>query len=361
MSLYARDLKAPIEWVGAIIGIGGLVGVFLRLPAGALSTLVGRKKVLVAGMASLAAAPLVLVAFPSSLVALFATSLIYGGAAVFMPAALAYVNDIFPEEDRTRWLGYYTMFGAIGRALGPMIAGMLLASFSYTAVYVFCAVTGAAAVGLTMLVPPVKGERTRVMADLGAATAHPKLMTAYVARLVQTLALGCLSAYFPIFGKEVAGLTATEIGVLLSTNHVMAIISRPVTASLSSRGRRVPFMVVGMAVMAGALALIPWTTRFWALLPLFAVTGASEAACQIATIAYVSDIAGKKLFGAAIGIVGAFFDLGLVMGKAAPGWILPLFAMEYAPAFGVLSAVIFAYSLATGRLLKEPRASEQER
>jgi MFS family permease len=88
--------------------------------------------------------------------------------------------------------------------------------------------------------------------------------------------------------------------------------------------------------------------------------GISEAVCQISTIAYVADRAGKRLFGAAVGIVGTFFDLGLAAGQFLPGLFIPLFgsppryAAGYLPSFGIVSGTILLSALAISRVLKEP-------
>lgn len=374
LSLYARDAGASPEAVGAIIALGSFLGSIVRLPAGALSTLAGRKKLLVGGSAVCAAAPLLPLLLPASLPLLWALSAFYSFATVFMPAALAYVHDLFPDSDRATHVGYYTAFGGIGRAAGPVAAGFILERLGprpdlgqYAGVYLFCAASGAAALLLMLTLPregpPMAspGRLARLVGrDLKAAAADRFLLAAYGARAAQTLALGAVIAFFPVYAREVAGLSETRIGLLISANHVMAVITRPVTALLSSRAGRIPFMAAGMAGLGAALVLIPLNTRFWMLCPVLALMGISEAVCQISTIAYVADHAGKRLFGAAVGIVGTFFDLGLAAGQFLPGLLIPFFgsppryAAGYLPSFGIVSGAILLSALVLPRLLKEP-------
>lgn len=352
MSLYARHLNAPLAWIGAIIGVGSFLGIFIRLPAGALSSVLGRKKLLVAGASSFVLAPLFVVLFPDRLWAIFLMSLVYGIATLYMPAAIAYVHDIYPESDRGRHLSYYTMFGGMGRAAGPIVAGLMLKHFSYTDVYSLCVVLGFLAFGLTLLVPSVQREAgASVFGDLKAVVSDTRLFVASLARMVQSSAQGALFTFFPIYGREVAQLSEEAIGYLIGTNHIVSLLCRPVTAVLSSRAGRVPFMVLGMIVQGGSLVLVVLAENFWVLLPLFALTGISEAVVQIATISYVADVAKKKLFGASIGIVGAMFDVGLVAGKLIPGWLIPL--MGYPPAFAAIAACIAGFSVVVGKRCKE--------
>lgn len=288
-----------------------------------------------------------------------------------MPAALAYVHDLFPESDQARHVGYYTAFTGIGRAAGPLAAGLLLGRPGpglgpFATVYLLCAASGAVSFSLMLGLPETRAHQgmdagpfvPRVARDLQAAVTAPPLAAAYVARLVQTLTLGAMIAFFPLYGREVAGLTEFQIGLLISINHTMAVLTRPLTAVLSSRSCRTPFMAAGMATLAVALLLIPLTTRFWTLLPVLALMGIGEAVCQISTLAYLADQAGKKLFGAAVGIVGTFFDLGLAAGQILPGILLPVFGSPprytsgYLPSFGILSAAILALSLVIPSFLR---------
>ncbi len=374
LALYARDAGAPPTGVGAIIAAGFFLGSFIRLPAGALSTLAGRRKLLLAGTAMTVVAPLLPVLFPGSLPLIWVLSAAYAFSTIFMPSALAYVHDLFPESDRATHVGYYTTFSGIGRAVGPVIAGFILHRFEsapglaqYSYVYLFCSAAGAVAFLLMLSLPQAGNPEPRtgplaglVARDLRAATADRQLLVAYSARLAQTLALGALIAFFPIYGREVAGLTEIQIGLLVSTNHVMAVLARPVTARLSSRAGRLPFMTGGMVALGTALVLISVTTRFWLLFPVLALMGTGEAVCQISTIAYVADRAGKKLFGAAVGIVGTFFDLGMATGQLLPGLLLPVFgappryASGYLPAFGIVAGLILVSSFGVSRLLREP-------
>jgi MFS family permease len=253
------------------------------------------------------------------------------------------------------------MFGGIGRALGPIAAGAILdhwKSAGYVWVYLLCAASGALSFGLTMLIPAAPTEHRHdhpwgaALSDLAAVARHPRMMIASIARMVQSSSQGALLAFFPIYGRDMAHLSEGTIGLLVGTNHVVSLISRPVTAVLSSRAGRIPFMVVGMLAQGAALVLVVCTTEFWMLLPLFSLTGICEAVVQIATIAYVADLAGKKLFGAAIGVVGSFFDIGLVAGKLVPGWLIPLLG-GYVPAFGIVGGIIGVCSLLSFRFLKE--------
>lgn len=58
LPLFARELGAGPSLIGVVMGASTLTGVFLKLPAGALSDLFGRRRLLLAGALVFATLPL---------------------------------------------------------------------------------------------------------------------------------------------------------------------------------------------------------------------------------------------------------------------------------------------------------------
>src|SRR5262247_4264355 len=55
---FAQDLQAPPELIGLIVAASTITGVLIKLPAGALSDLFGRKRVMLLGCLFFAGPPL---------------------------------------------------------------------------------------------------------------------------------------------------------------------------------------------------------------------------------------------------------------------------------------------------------------
>src|SRR5262245_57762864 len=110
------------------MGASTLTGVFLKLPAGALSDLFGRGRLLVAGALVFAALPFTYLAV-STLVWLVVLRFVHGSAtAIFGPVASASLSDIAPAARRGAWLSTYSTAQGTGQALGPVLAGYLIAA-----------------------------------------------------------------------------------------------------------------------------------------------------------------------------------------------------------------------------------------
>ncbi|HLG42051.1 MAG TPA: MFS transporter, partial [Planctomycetota bacterium] len=324
LSLYAKDLGASPLVAGILFSVAPTFGILLRIPAGALSTLIGRKKLMTVGATTYLIAPLVLLT-TDSLPVVFLSAFLFGFANLYMPAGISLVNDVVPEAERGEYIAYYAMWGTLGRAGAPFLAGFLIDEMGYRYVFIVCAGMGLVSFLYTLLLPPSKGEAPlerslsrQVLHDLVLVVRHRKLLWASVFRGSQSLTQGIMNSYFPWYARDVAGLGAAAIGQIQTGLVLGGIVARPLTGKFSVGRRRIPFMVGGMLGSALLLVMVTHTTDYLALMAICFGIGIVEGICQIATVAYLSDASGVRMFGAAIGVLGGFFDIGLVGGRLVP-------------------------------------------
>src|SRR5688500_5980352 len=89
LPLFARDLGAGPSMIGVVVGASTLTGIFVKMPAGALSDVLGRRPLLLAGALVFALMPFTYLA-ASSLAILIVLRVLHGSAtAVFGPVANA--------------------------------------------------------------------------------------------------------------------------------------------------------------------------------------------------------------------------------------------------------------------------------
>ena len=125
LPLFARDLGAGPSLIGFVMGASTLTGIFLKLPAGAWSDILGRRPLLVSGALVFAILPFTYLGV-STLAALIMLRFVHGSAtAIFGPVASASLSDIAPPSKRGAWLSTYSTAQGAGQALGPVLAGYL--------------------------------------------------------------------------------------------------------------------------------------------------------------------------------------------------------------------------------------------
>jgi MFS family permease len=204
--------EAPLQWIVSafVLGYGG----FLLL-GGRCADVLGRRRVLLAGLVALAAASaLGTVASDGTL--LIATRFIKGVSAAFTaPAALSILTTSFAEgQRRNRALGLYAAGAAAGFTFGLVVGG-LLTELSWR--YTFAAVVPVALVLFVAARRIVRADAqtstTRGQLDLGGALLVTGAMLVFVRAIVIAPEAGWLSAQTLVsFGLAVA-LMAGFIGV----------------------------------------------------------------------------------------------------------------------------------------------------
>ncbi len=140
--LFARGLGATTVEVGLINAGFMLAATALSLPLGLLSDRLGRRRLILAGMAISGLTSLGLLAArgPLHVGALYLFAGV--GLACFSPAMMSYVGDAAPPQFLGRAYGWYTSALYLGMAVGPGVGGVVAgrgfpAAFLVSAVVIF--------------------------------------------------------------------------------------------------------------------------------------------------------------------------------------------------------------------------------
>lgn len=120
-----------LQWV--VSGYMLALAAFL-IPAGRIGDLLGRKRILLAGMVIFGGASLMGGLAPSAEVVIAARVLQGVGGAILFPLAIAVVTNAFPPERQMRAIGNVYGLSALGAALGPFVGGGLTELIDWRAV-----------------------------------------------------------------------------------------------------------------------------------------------------------------------------------------------------------------------------------
>jgi EmrB/QacA subfamily drug resistance transporter len=150
----ARNLRATQTELQWIVDAYAVVFAGLLLLAGALGDRLGRRHLLLAGLAifSLAAGAGLLVDDPGALIAVRA--LMGLGAAAIMPATLSIITSVYPAGERDRAVSIWAGVAGASALLGLLVSGALLELFSWDSVFGFSAVLGLAALVAAARIAP---------------------------------------------------------------------------------------------------------------------------------------------------------------------------------------------------------------
>jgi MFS family permease len=132
----------------------------LLLVFGRIGDMIGHRRIFLIGTAWSAAAFALCGAAPSYGWLLFARCLQGVGAGLVLSCGAALVTGFVAEDRRARVLGLYTMMFGLGSALGPLIAGVIVGSWGWSAVFWFRApiALGSCALGFALPSPALSSD-----------------------------------------------------------------------------------------------------------------------------------------------------------------------------------------------------------
>lgn len=131
----ARAFDASFQDVQWIVLAYLLAITTLIVSVGRLGDLIGRRKLMLIGLALFTFASIIC-ALSSTLQLLISARAFQGlGAAIMMSLTMAFVGDIVPKEKTGSAMGMLGTMSAIGTALGPSLGGLLITAFGWQSIF----------------------------------------------------------------------------------------------------------------------------------------------------------------------------------------------------------------------------------
>ncbi len=358
---FAQDLGAAPELIGLIVAASTVTGVLVKLPAGALSDVLGRKRMMLLGCLFFAGPPF-LYPFVHSPGALLALRFLHGVAtAIFSPVASAFVADLF-QRDRGEKLGWFAAANDLGATLGPLAGGLLLFyTASYSTTYFVVGVLGLLPLVLVVQLPDhvaavstgsTLAERSRQFwSGIREVLRSRAVLVASTLEAAMYVGYGAFLGFFPTYAREV-GLNDAQIALVMGAQLATTVLAKPLSGRLSDRLGRKPMIVTGLFLCAVTLPAIPAFASFWLLVPVSALFGLGVAIVTPSTTALVADLVRAGRQGSAMGVFGTIWDCGEAAGPILAGFLIA--SLSYTPTFGLIAAFMAAMALLFLMWVKDP-------
>ncbi|RVD61585.1 MFS transporter [Mesorhizobium sp. M2D.F.Ca.ET.185.01.1.1] len=379
---FAASFPA-VQWVvlAYLLAITALI-----VSVGRLGDLVGRRLLLIAGLALFSTASLAAALAPS-LALLIAARAVQGlGAAVMMALTIAFVGETVPKQRTGSAMGLLGTMSAIGTALGPSLGGVLIVALGWRSIFLVNAVLGVVAVfaawrflpagmaiargeargrfdtlgtlllaatlaayamamtmgrghfgglNLALLGIAVVGTALFVVAEAKVASPLVKLALLRDPVLAPSLAMNALVSTVmmatlvvgPFFLSRALGLSETAAGAVLSIGPVVSALCGILAGRVVDRLGAAAMVIAGLAMMAAGCAALA------ALPGLFGVAGYAAASVLLTPGYQLFQAANNTAVMADVdsgerGVVSAMLslsrNLGLVTGAAAMGAVFAL-------------------------------------
>jgi MFS family permease len=342
----------------SFIAVFGITKAGTNYFAGRLSDAWGRKGVLVAGWLAALPVPFLLMWAPSWGWIVATNALLGVSQGLTWSTTVIMKIDLAGPKQRGLAMGLNEFAGYLAVAASALATGYAAARWGLRPQPFYLGV-GFALIGTLLSALAVRETRGHALSEAArgeAAPANPEGLFARVsfrdpslssvsqAGFVNNLNDGMAWGLFPLIFAA-AGMGLTQVGWLAAIYPAVWGIGQLATGALSDRWGRKGFIVAGMWVQAGGIALVALSEGFGGFALAATLLGAGTAMVYPTLLAAIGDVAHPSWRASAVGIYRLWRDSGYAAGALAAGLL--------ADAFGAEAAVwsVAALTLASGAVV----------
>ncbi len=330
--------------IGLIMAAGTLVSVGLKPVNGLLVDRGGRAAFLVAGalIASASTVPWLYVTGKGAHLFVFR---IFQGAAYsfFATASYAYIAAAAPEDRRGEALGVFGLSFFIPTALGGWLGEWVIGQSGFRGLFL-----SAAAIAFLSALPPIGMREPETRRRLSPSSLLDFLSREYFipnsASFLFGTAYGSIFTFLPVF---LLIRKIPSLGIFLFAYALTVIATRTLARKVADRMPRPRLSLVSLLLLGIGILAIPFLSGPVGLAAVAVVTGTGHGFLFPSLSALVLDRAGKEKGGIAMAMFSGAFDMGLVFGAAAFGFVAEHMgypAMFYAAASFTAAGALFFFT-----------------
>ena len=368
---YSRSFDVSYGVATIAISIYATGRLFADLPVGALGDRIGRRPVMLAGIAIIMGGALM-----SGLAQSFLELVIYRlfqgiGSAMWQTMRQTMLQDILKPEERGRVMGYFQSFTLIGSSAGPTVGGILADTWGIRAPFFAYALGSGVCFVLSYFLisesKKPKSQEKKSHEDEGFSLPVVKrllLNTGFTAACIATLAnalqrQGTRGTLIPFYGSDVLKLSNTEVGNALSlATFANLFITIPTGYALDKIGRK-SILVTSLAFTSIVVFLFTLTGDFTQLAINCVLLGITQGVGGQVPLTMASDCTMNEPHGSSMGLFRVFTDIGFIVGPMMVGFLIDTAGMNIA--FYSMSAVTIASLIFTLMFAHETLPSKAQR
>ncbi|WP_340021691.1 MFS transporter [Paenibacillus sp. FSL K6-1096] len=364
MPTYMNELGIGGSVVGLLVAAFSLTQLLVSPFAGRLSDKMGRKKIIVGGLIVFALSEL-LFGMANAAWVLFISRMLGGiGAAMIMPAVMAYVADTTTSEERAQGMGFINAAITTGFIIGPGIGGYLAELGIRVPFFVAAGAAAIVAVITLLVLPESRSAKLREEAGSGKSNNDSlvlQLMRSYrepyffglVIVFVLSFGLANYETVFGLFVDHKFGFTPKDIAFVLTFGSIAGAVIQ-VTAFSWILNRFGENKVISIALLSsGVFILLTLLVHgYWAIVTVTFIVFLSMDMLRPAVGTQLSRLADESQQGFVMGMNSAYTSLGNIAGPIVAG---VLFDLDINLPYGAASLVLvlcFMLSLSFGRRMK---------
>ena len=339
------DLLTSIIIITIIVSLRNFIQLFLRVPLGDLSQIIGRKPLILIGHFSLTVSLILMSLADHWIWVLISTFFISFGMSAFWPCLLAYVSDCSSDNNSGGLIGRIFQMADLGSIIGLLVSAIVLDQLSWKLTDLFgIASLIAFLFGLIniILLPESLDQEYRkkvssisraiinsfftMLSSLKQMSSDRSLRIAYSFQLLLAFTeftAGTLIPYIIVLKMYSRG-DVSEIGLWAI---LVVVWFKPFLGRLTDRFNFIYIITMTIIIYSVALLAFAMVQNFFLLILLSIIMNASLITAYMAENNEVSKKAPNAVRGTALGALGFYVSLGRASSTVVSGSIWEIFGL----------------------------------
>lgn len=338
--LFAASFGVPVFLVTLIIASNAIAHLISDPVTGILTDRWGRKPLVIGGNL-LRGVSTLLQFFSRSYYEFLILEFIGAiGVSMFSTGSSIIMADATRPENRGRAMAVRSTAMRMGMIIGPAVGGLISVLGGLRVIFLFNAATKVAIHFLLFyLVRETNPETTRRSRQAAGGRSNldfsmflrkPVLVIALVTFGMSAMTSGAFGALFPVHAQENVGLSAGDIGNMISLAAIVGLIVTFPSGFLMDRFGRKYFLILGLLVLAASAYLLSQITTLQAVIITVMVFGWGQGVTMGGSEVVAIDLAPEDRRGAFLGIWNLFRNVGGIIGPLLVGFSAQIFGFQAA-------------------------------
>ena len=354
LPIYFQNHGVSKSGNGILIAIGTFAGVISSIIAGKYSDTHGRKPVLLTGVGLYSIVFFLFAYLGRGFNSFFVLRFIEGFGFYMVPVAITTIaGDIFPQQERGKAMGIYSMSSGVGQLVGPLFAGRFIDSSSFFTYFILSGVLVALSwVVILLFVDETleKSKQTLNREKQGGVKGFINNIRGlgitvaifFIAVLVYRVGLTMINPFFSLYLNEELGIDMTRMGYFFAVRALVTLILSPIAGSLADRFGRKPVFISGLVLLSGTLMGYYYASAFQHIIIIRILQSISNSILQPSSRAYITDLLSEENRGFGLGFYTTLLSEGSTMGAIVGGWIAGAYNFRSLFLVGTASAILGA-------------------
>ncbi|MFH0848110.1 MAG: MFS transporter [archaeon] len=332
LPLLSLELDPTGVLVGFVTSAWFVARIFVEMPSGFLSDRIGRRRLLVLGLAVSVVGTFTCATSRSIHQLIFGRALWGLGAALFFTNNIALVLDMFEPRVRGTALGTFQSLEFIGSFIGAPLGAVIAANFGYYVTFYIATLMTSLSFLIAFLSKGLKQVAGKPSEDHVAVPVRKALhsmrnwglivvCTGVMSRML--IEQGIKSTVFQLYLNQILSYDITTIGIIITARTATFSIATLLSGRLIDRLGSKPVLIMGLLLEGSCIYVYTVVNTLVGLISIALVEGFGSATISVTLIILLSEVVDAKVRGTAVGFYRTFMDFGGILGP-----VLFMFAYE---------------------------------